>query len=70
MRSITLKVTGMTCSHCRETVEKALNAVPGVYGASVDLASGRAEVDGDPRVEVAALTAAVEAAGYRAAPED
>lgn len=70
MPSITLRVTGMTCSHCRQTVENALTAVPGVYGAAVDLANGRAEVDGDPRVDAAALIAAVRAAGYEAAPEE
>jgi Cu+-exporting ATPase len=69
MPSLTLNVTGMTCSHCRATVEKAINAVPGVYGASVDPATGRVEVDGDSRVEVATLIAAIEAAGYGAAVE-
>ena len=65
-----LKITGMHCNHCRETVKKALNGVAGVYGASVDLSSGRAEVDGDARVEMGALIAAVEAVGYGAARDE
>lgn len=32
-----IKVTGMSCNHCKEAVEKALAALPGVEKASVDL---------------------------------
>ncbi len=57
----------MTCGHCVSTVERALNDVRGVYGASVDLKRGEAEVDlDDARVSVEQLIAAVEAAGYGA----
>ena len=59
-----LKVTGMTCGHCVKAVEKSLLAVPGVQTASVDLAAGKATVVADAGVARAALTAAVEDAGY------
>lgn len=67
MASLSLKITGMHCSHCRVTVEQALQKVAGVYGAAVDLDQGAAEVDFDAqKTEPGALVAAVESAGYRA----
>ena len=55
-------VTGMTCASCAGRVERALKQVPGVAGATVNLATERAHVTGaaDPR----ALAAAVERAGF------
>ena len=63
--TVEIPVSGMTCDHCVGTVRKALEALPGVEAARVDLAGGRAEVDLDPALaDRAALTRAVEAAGY------
>lgn len=64
----TLAITGMTCGHCQQAVTKALLGVPGVTGARVELAGGRAVVDGDAPLE--ALTAAVEDAGYAVQPAE
>jgi copper chaperone CopZ len=61
---VTFPVTGMTCSGCANAVKRALSRVPGVTRAEVDLASGRATVDGTARLEE--LVAAVQAAGYGA----
>ncbi len=64
---VRLAVTGMTCASCVSHVERALQAVPGVLSAQVSLADQTARVtalSGD----VAPLIAAVEAAGYGAAP--
>lgn len=67
MASVTLKVTGMHCSHCRMKVEQALQKVAGVYGASVDLDGGTAEVDFDgQKAAPDALVAAVKSVGYAA----
>ncbi len=67
MASLQLKITGMHCGHCRMTVEQALQKVPGVYGAAVDLDGGTAEVDFDSQKAAPdALVAAVKAAGYGA----
>ncbi|MEX2540332.1 MAG: cation transporter [Trueperaceae bacterium] len=63
-----LKITGMTCGHCQSAVESALASVGGVSDVRVDLAQGRAEVEGT--ADVAALVAAVEEEGYTAAPAD
>jgi Cu+-exporting ATPase len=64
----TLAIGGMTCATCAGRVEKALNRVPGVEQASVNLSLERAEVAG--RADPAALAQAVEKAGYTASPVD
>ena len=56
------KIKGMSCSHCKANVEKAITAVEGVESVSVDLASGTADVQGD--VEAQKIVEAVTAAGY------
>ena len=33
-----IKVNGMKCENCKQAVEKAVKAIPGVKSASVDLA--------------------------------
>lgn len=66
MRS-TLKVTGMTCGHCRSAVESALRDLPGVRSARVDLEAGKAVVDyDDGKTSPRELTNAVADAGYSA----
>ena len=64
-----LAVAGMTCASCVGRVEAALRAVPGVSGASVNLATERARVTFPAgAVADADLVAAVSAAGYEATP--
>ncbi|XP_076888999.1 putative copper-transporting ATPase HMA5 [Bidens hawaiensis] len=41
-------IKGMTCTTCSSTVESALRAIPGVYGAQVALATEEAAVHYDP----------------------
>ncbi len=67
MASVPLKVNGMTCDHCRGRVESAVKAVAGVYGVSVDVSGGSAEVDfDDGKTNQDALAEAVTSAGYPA----
>ena len=68
MSEITFPVTGMTCASCVRRVEKALAKVEGVQEASVNLATERARIVGDA-LDVDALRAAVEKAGYGVAEE-
>lgn len=65
----TFDVTGMTCAACSARVEKASNKVEGVQQATVNLLKNSMEVeyDGNPAT-IAAICAAVEKAGYGAAP--
>ncbi|EFH11817.1 heavy metal-associated domain protein, partial [Pseudoroseomonas cervicalis ATCC 49957] len=60
--SMSLPVTGMSCANCAGRVERALARVPGVTAARVNLASERAEVEGDAPPQ--ALAKALEKAGY------
>ena len=39
-------VKGMTCNHCKASVEKAIGSVEGVKAVEVDLSSGKAFVHG------------------------
>src|SRR5918992_695404 len=64
-KTLTIPVTGMTCASCVGRVERALKKVPGVLGASVNLANEKATVRylaGE--VEPRDLKKAVEGAGY------
>ncbi len=62
-----LAVSGMTCATCALRVEKALRSVPGVLGATVNLATERATVQGiGAAAAPAALIGAVQRAGYDA----
>ena len=63
-----LSVSGMTCASCVAHVGRALRKVPGVSDATVNLATERASVEHGPQVSPAALVAAIEGAGYGAAP--
>jgi Cu+-exporting ATPase len=68
MERQTLPVRGMHCAACVGKVERALQSVPGVAEASVNLATERATVAFDPgQTDVAALGQAVAAAGYELA---
>ena len=64
--SCTLDISGMTCASCSARVEKALNKVPGVLDASVNLATEQATIKLAKGLSAATLIAAVERAGYGA----
>jgi copper chaperone CopZ len=59
-----ITVEGMTCEHCEQTVQEALEGVDGVTAVSVDREQESASVDGSADTET--LVAAVEDAGYDA----
>ena len=64
-------VTGMTCAACAAHVEKAAGAVEGVDSAAVNLMLGTLVCSYDrDKASPQAIIAAVEAAGYGAAPAD
>ncbi|WP_254532084.1 heavy-metal-associated domain-containing protein [Natrinema gelatinilyticum] len=63
--SQTITVEGMSCEHCEQAVEDALEGVDGVMSAEADREQERAIVDGD--VDPQALVGAVDEAGYDAA---
>ncbi len=65
-RTVDLAVHGMTCASCVGRVERALKRVPGVFDATVNLATERAAVTAAASVEDAALIRAITDAGYSA----
>jgi len=60
---IDLGVGGMTCDDCVDHVTEALESVPGVEHARVDLGTRSAVVIARPDVEGSALASAVRATG-------
>ncbi len=66
--AVTLRIDGMTCSHCVRSVEQALSAHEGVESVSVDLKRGLALVSGG-NVNAQALVDAINELGYSASTE-
>jgi copper chaperone CopZ len=58
-----LSIEGMSCGHCVTHVKEALESVPGVEKADVDLGKKRAVVEGSA-LDDAAMKSAVSDAGY------
>ncbi|MFI1990957.1 heavy-metal-associated domain-containing protein [Actinoplanes sp. NPDC020271] len=64
MATQTYTVTGMTCSHCVNSVSTEIGKLPGVTDVQVDLPAGAVTVTSDQPLEQAAVAAAVDEAGY------
>jgi Cu+-exporting ATPase len=64
--TVNLKVTGMTCAACQIHVQKALEAVPGVASASVNLMAHTAQITSATPLDTATLIAAIHNSGYEA----
>ena len=67
--TVTLKISGMSCSHCVNTVTRRLREFAGVTDATVDLARGEAVISGT-QLDGTVLAAAVQVLGYEAAVGD
>ncbi len=63
--TITYRVPGMTCAHCKAAVTEELEGVAGVHEVAVDLDSKLVRVTGEP-LDDHALRAAIDEAGYEA----
>ena len=61
-----LSISGMHCAACAQCVEKALEGVPGVRSAVVNLMTERASAEAAAGTDPADLISAVEGAGYEA----
>ena len=57
-----ITIKGMNCNHCRANAEKAILACNGVTSASVDLASGKAQINGN--ADLNEIRPAIEAIGF------
>lgn len=56
------KINGMKCVHCQAKVENGLKSLSGVTNVTVDLAGGKALVEGDVAEED--VIAKIEELGY------
>ncbi len=70
MNDMTIRVENMTCASCVARVEKALEAVPGVDGAEVNLAAEKAVVHFAGETDLEAVERALDKAGYPVATEE
>ena len=64
--SVSLSISGMTCSSCVARVEKAIRNVPGVTDATVNLATNKAQIAVTAGVNTETLIQAIRHAGYDA----
>ncbi len=62
-RTDTLRIDGMSCGHCVRAVREALEDLPGVEVAEVEVGRATVRYD-DAQTGPADLAAAVEEAGY------
>ncbi|MBW8350905.1 copper chaperone CopZ [Bacillus sp. IITD106] len=65
MEKTTFDVQGMTCGHCKMSVEGALKKLDGVSAAEVHLETGKVDVTFDEsKVNVEVMKEAIEEQGY------
>ena len=66
MSTASVTVNGMTCGACATKVSAAVESVPGVSNAEVDLGASTVTATGQD-VDEAAVRAAIASAGYQTA---
>lgn len=69
MDKTTLVVEGMHCAACAKRVEKAVQSMPGIASASVNIVQKKAYIEHNSDVDIAAIVGAIDNAGYKATPE-
>ena len=57
-------VTGMNCQHCVDSVTREVSTLDGVTGVAVDLAAGSVAVTSASPLDLEAVRAAVDEAGF------
>lgn len=67
MTTNTYTVTGMTCAHCVGSVTSEVSQIPGVTDVRVDLPTGQVTVTSETAIDVEAIRASVDEAGYELA---
>jgi copper chaperone CopZ len=61
------EIVGMTCGHCQLAVTAELAKLPGVTLVTVDVAAGTAITESVDVLDLAAVAAAIDEAGYELA---
>ena len=69
MDTTTLKLRGMSCASCANSIEETINSVPGVSECNVNFGAEQATVKYNPqKTDIKSIQDAVDAAGYSATP--
>jgi copper chaperone CopZ len=63
MTEKTIKVSGMTCNHCKSNVQNNLSGIDGIENIEVDLESGKVRMTGET-IDLAEVKNKVESIGY------
>lgn len=67
IREAMIPISGMTCASCAKAVERAINKLPGIKEANVNLATEKAMVIYEPAaIRISEIRNAIEKAGYKA----
>ncbi len=64
MTTTKIKVSGMTCGHCVQSVTEELEALTGVTAVNVVLESGEVIIESESDLNTTEVSAAVKEAGY------
>ena len=64
MNTATYQVTGMSCQHCVDAVTAEVGRLAGVEQVQVDLAAGTVAVTSAAELDLEAVRAAVDEAGF------
>jgi len=64
MAEITLNIEGMSCQHCVQNVQKALDRIESVRSAEVSIGRVTVDVD-DPAAQKDTIIKAIQGAGYK-----
>ncbi|MBI3916565.1 MAG: heavy-metal-associated domain-containing protein [Betaproteobacteria bacterium] len=68
MKTVVLKIEGMHCDGCAETIKGLLAVEPGVKVSSVSFKEGNARILYDPAaIDESKLVSAIEKGGYKVA---
>ncbi|HBQ35630.1 MAG TPA: heavy metal translocating P-type ATPase, partial [Rhodobacteraceae bacterium] len=70
IKSTSLQIEGLNCASCSARAEKALNAIEGVQGASVNLAAETARISYSEPASLATMIQTLSDAGYPAASQE
>ncbi len=64
MAEKTVKVSGMTCNHCKANVQSNLSTIPGIENIDIDLATGTVTMKGED-INLGEVKSKVEGIGYQ-----
>jgi hypothetical protein len=64
VEGITVKVSGMTCSHCEATVKRNLESINGITNIIADNNTGTVKITG-PKINLSKVKEIVNGLGYK-----